>query len=338
MGYPGLGRLSSLFLAQFFSETFYLRLLRPCQFWHHQTDVAITAQEHHCRTRLGVLHLLAGFFFASIFGHTLCLRAESPLSQESAKPDWRKSLRNLALRNILFKLTDRFLYIGIQNRLFFKHFGVSDNKLIFTPYCVDNDRFQNDAKKLLSKKNKLRTELGLPADSFIALFSGKFIAKKRPLDLLNAVSKIQNEGVYAVFVGDGELRRDMENFIRENNLERRALLTGFVNQSVIPRYYAAADVFVMCSEKGETWGLSTNEAMNFSLPIILSDQLGCADDLVIEGKNGFKYSCGDTSDLAEKIEYLATIPEAQRHDMGVVSLKKVGAYSYSAIIAGLQKI
>jgi glycosyltransferase involved in cell wall biosynthesis len=235
-------------------------------------------------------------------------------------------------------LTDRFLYIGIQNRLFFKHFGVSDNKLIFTPYCVDNDRFQNDAKKLLSKKNKLRTELGLPADSFIALFSGKFIAKKRPLDLLNAVSKIQNERVYAVFVGDGELRRDMENFIRENNLERRALLTGFVNQSVIPRYYAAADVFVMCSEKGETWGLSTNEAMNFSLPIILSDQLGCADDLVIEGKNGFKYSCGDTSDLAEKIEYLATIPEAQRHDMGVVSLKKVGAYSYSAIIAGLQKI
>lgn len=266
------------------------------------------------------------------------MRAESPLHQEATNPDWRKSLRNFALKNILFRLSDRFLYIGIQNRLFFKHFGVSDSKLIFTPYCVDNDRFQNDAKELLPEKNKLRADLGLPTDSFIALFSGKFIAKKRPLDLLNALSKIQNESIFAVFVGEGELRSDMENFIRENNLERRVVLTGFVNQSVIPRYYAAADIFVMCSEKGETWGLSTNEAMNFSLPIILSDRVGCADDLVAEGKNGFSYPCGDISDLAEKIEYLATIPEVKRHDMGAASLKKIGDYSFASIIAGLQKI
>ncbi len=190
----------------------------------------------------------------------------------------------------------------------------------------------------MPEKKKLRAELGLPVDAFIILFSGKFIAKKRPLDLLKSLSKIQNSQVAAVFVGEGELRREMENFIRENDLGRRALLTGFVNQSVIPRYYAAADVFVMCSEKGETWGLSTNEAMNFSLPVILSDQVGSSYDLVEEGENGFTFPCGDVSDLAKKIESLATMNESARRDMGATSLQKIGEYDFAAIIAGLQKI
>jgi len=235
-------------------------------------------------------------------------------------------------------LTDRFLYIGFQNRLFFKHFGAKEENLIFTPYSVDNNRFQSEAQKLLPAKKKLRVELGLPVDSFLVLFSGKFIAKKRPFDLLQALAKIQNPKVIALFVGDGGLRQDMEDFIRKNNLEHQAVIAGFVNQSVIPHYYAAADAFIMCSEKGETWGLSTNEAMNFSLPVILSDQVGCADDLVEAGKNGFTYPCGNVSALAEKIERLATMHEVERSRMGETSLKKISEYSFSAIIAGLQKI
>lgn len=309
-----------------------------CKFWCYQPVVALAAPEHRRRSWLGILHTLAGFFFAPVFGHTLCLRAESPFHQEATNPDWRKSLRNFALKNILFKLNARFLYIGIQNRLFFKHFGISDDKLVFTPYSVDNSRFQNDAAKFIAQKDTVREEFGLPTDSFVVLFSGKFIAKKRPLDLLQAILQIKNPKIVAVFVGEGPLREDMEKFIREHKLEQRIFFTGFVNQSVIPRYYACADVFVMCSEIGETWGLSTNEAMNFSLPVVLSDQIGCADDLVEEGKNGFKYPCGNILALAEKIESLATMPEIERRDMGAASLKKIGDYSFAAIIAGLQKI
>ncbi len=64
-------------------------------------------------------------------------------------------------------------------------------------------------------------------------------------------------------------------------------LTGFINQSVIPKYYAIGDAFVMCSQEGETWGLSVNEAMNFALPIVVSDMVGCSEDLVEEGQNGY---------------------------------------------------
>jgi len=41
-------------------------------------------------------------------------------------------------------------------------------------------------------------------------------------------------------------------------------LTGFINQSSIPSYYAVGDVFSLCALtwEGETWGLSINEAMS----------------------------------------------------------------------------
>ena len=108
--------------------------------------------------------------------------------------------------------------------------------------------------------------------------------------------------------------------------------------SQIQRYYAIADLFVICSGVGETWGLVTNEAMNFGLPIVASDLTGCSDDLVEEGKNGFVFRYGDTSDLAKKISAVAAMPESDRARFGTRSLEIIDRYSYQTIITGLQKI
>ena len=51
---------------------------------------------------------------------------------------------------------------------------------------------------------------------------------------------------------------------------------GFRNQSELPRYLAAADVLVLPSDAGETWGLVVNEAMACGLPAIVSRAAGCA--------------------------------------------------------------
>ncbi|MBV6440277.1 MAG: D-inositol-3-phosphate glycosyltransferase [Saprospiraceae bacterium] len=283
-----------------------------------------------------ITHWLA-FFFAPLFGHTLCLRAESPFIHEAGKSGLKHCLRNTALRGI-FRRINRFLYIGTQNRLFYQHFGIRDGQLIHTPYSIDNQRFQNEAAKLLPQKKALRRQLSLPEDAFIVLFTGKFIAKKRPLDLLKALAQIQDTRVVAVFVGEGVLRADMEHFIRDCHLEKRVFLTGFVNQTLIPHYYAVADTFAMCSEKGETWGLSTNEAMNFGLPVILSDQTGCAADLVEEGKSGFVFRSGDLMDLAHKISLIAAMSGEEREKMSIASKAKIAGYSYQSVIAGLRKI
>lgn len=281
---------------------------------------------------------MACFFFAKLCGHTVCLRAETPLNQEPPTNNSLTTFRAFILKNLLFNLVERFLFIGYQNLCFYKHYGIKNHKLIFTPYCVDNHRFQETARSLKGHKSTLRASLGIPSDAYVLLYSGKYIAKKRPLDLLKAVSIIHKSSIFTVFVGDGELRSEMEGFIQKNDLDKTVLLTGFINQKMISQYYAVADAFVMCSGIGETWGLSTNEAMNFSLPVILSDHVGCADDLVDIGKNGFSYRCGDISDLAEKIIALSNMSDIERLEMGNQSLNKVAKYSYYTVINGLKNI
>ena len=68
---------------------------------------------------------------------------------------------------------------------------------------------------------------------------------------------------------------------------------GFQNQADLPRLYAAADVLVLPSGWGETWGLVVNEAMAVGTPCVVSDAVGCAPDLVEPGIDGEIYPATD---------------------------------------------
>lgn len=234
---------------------------------------------------------------AKIAGIKLCLRGENPLNQELLKSKQILFFRKIFFKYFFFKLFDYFLYIGEQNKKLYEYYGVEKEKLIFTPYAVDNDRFQAEYEKYRDKKTEIRKELGLPIDKKIILFSGKYIPKKRPMDLLKAYHLLNNENTALVFLGDGELRKDMEDYINHNNL-KDVYLTGFKNQSEVGKYFAAADIFVLPSGAGETWGLVVNEAMNFNLPILVSDVAGSAYDLADENS---RFSCGDILNLKKQL-------------------------------------
>jgi len=271
---------------------------------------------------------------ARLCGHTVCLRAETPLNQELLKNKLVRAIKNSWLR-FLFLFVHRFLYIGQQNKLFYASFGIKEDQLFFTPYAVDNERFQGVSKEI--DRLSARKKLGLPLDKKIVLFSGKYIHKKRPLDLLEAFNELENDS-FLVMVGEGELRVPMETYITAQKLSKRVFLTGFINQSQIPLYYAAADAFVMCSGIGETWGLSVNEAMNFSLPIVITDICGCSFDLVKQGSNGFLVKTSDITGLKEALKQVTKLSQTERQVMGMASLAIIGTYSYQTIIAALKKI
>lgn len=233
-------------------------------------------------------------------GHIVCLRGESSLNQELLRSKRNFRIKKLLLAKLLFRFVGYFLYIGSQNKKFYQRLEVEETKLVFTPYSVDNQRFQTESKKLLSQKPLIKSKLGFPDEKKVVLFSAKYINKKRPLDLLSAYKSLRDESVSLVMVGDGELRKQMESFVDEHQL-MNVFFTGFINQTDIPMYYSIADVFVMCSGEGETWGLSVNEALNYNIPIVVSDISGCSDDLVIEGINGFKFEAGNVTDLTDKL-------------------------------------
>ena len=280
------------------------------------------------------------FFTAFITNTKVFLRGESPLNQELLKAPWKLVIKKLIFKP-LFRHMSAFLYIGEENRKFYKYYGVPDEKLFFVPYAVDNERFMKMAKELKPKRSELRKKLlNIADDRPIILFLGKLIEKKRPMDLLKAFEILHTKynilNTDLVFVGDGALRPNLEMYVKERDL-KGVHFAGFKNQTEIPEYYAMADVFVLPSGPGETWGLVVNEAMCFGLPVIVSDMVGCGPDLVRNGKNGFIFPLGDVGKLAGFL-YQAISSGQNNKSFEIISPVIVGKYSYTTNINELRRV
>jgi glycosyltransferase involved in cell wall biosynthesis len=242
-----------------------------------------------------ILVLLIG----KIFGKSVYLRSENPLCAELKKSKRNIFFKKIFLKYFIFKLVDKLLYIGEESKDFFTFYGVPSHKLIYTPYAVNNIFFESEYIKYKNKRKEILNELNLPINHKVILFSAKYIHVKRPMDLIMAFEKIKIPNVTLVMVGEGSLRNQMESYINNRKIEN-IKLTGFVNQSVISKYYSIADVFVMCSEF-EPWGLSINEAINFNIPVVVSDIVGSLPNLVFDGQNGLIYKMGEVNELSNCI-------------------------------------
>jgi len=302
----------------------------------------IFSELRNCRSSYLVINgwNYASYFLAviaaKIFGLQLCLRGESPLNQELLRPKIILLLRKIFFKYLFFKLFNYFFFIGIENKKFYEFYGVPARKLVFTPYSVDNERFAKEFEKYKNIKNELRREAGLPVNKVIILFSGKYIEKKRPMDLLKAYKELDNEESVLVFLGDGELRNKMNDFIRLNKL-KNVFLIGFKNQTELGKYYSMAHIFVLPSGPGETWGLVVNEAMNFGLPIILSDMVGCSPNLLHQKINGFGFNMGDIEEIKNKLKLLV-INKYLRLEMGKNSKVIIEKYDYDVTIKNILTI
>jgi glycosyltransferase involved in cell wall biosynthesis len=136
--------------------------------------------------------------------------------------------------------------------------------------------------------------------------------------------------IRVVMIGSGELEEELRAL---GASERIAVhFAGFKNQSELPACYAAGDVLVLCSGS-ETWGLVVNEAMACGLPVIVSDVVGCAPDLIDKGKTGFVFPVGDIDALANRLRQTATLV-ASGHDFGPALCAKMKDYSLEAGVSG----
>ncbi|MCX7898630.1 MAG: glycosyltransferase family 4 protein [Methylocystis sp.] len=239
-----------------------------------------------------------------LMGAELWLRGETNL--RSGAPS-RRAIRGAALR-ALFKLVSRFLYIGAANRAFYLAHGASAERMVFAPYCVDNERFRLAAETHRVDREKIRRSFGAPEDAFVFLFVGKFVEKKRPLDLVaaaEALSALSPERKFHIlWVGEGRLLEKVRmlcaaRFAGASNVS--ASFAGFLNQSEITKAYCAADCIILPSGPDETWGLVVNEAMAAGVPAIISDACGCAADLVVPGHEELIYPMGDPEALARSM-------------------------------------
>jgi glycosyltransferase involved in cell wall biosynthesis len=268
---------------------------------------------------------------ANILRIEIIMRAESPLKQEIGK-----SKKNKLFKKIILQMCDKFLYIGKENKAFYKSHGIKDKQLFYAPYVVDNNRFSKDITNFDKENDDIRKSLNIPENYRIGLFCGKFIEKKRPKDILEALKKSQNQRLAIIFVGTGHLSKELKEYVIEQQL-RNIHFVGFVNQTDLYKYYMSSDFFILPSGYGETWGLVVNEAMNYSLPLLISNQVGCTADLVKENINGFTYTCGNIDQLTTKLNEFSNFSDKDYQQMGAESYKIIQNYSYDEILKGFKK-
>jgi glycosyltransferase involved in cell wall biosynthesis len=91
---------------------------------------------------------------------------------------------------------------------------------------------------------------------------------------------------------------------------------------------------VLPSRLHETWGLVVNEAMNFALPVVVSDKVGCAPDLVQDGENGFVVAAGQAEALAAAVRKLVESPDLRR-TMGGRSRERIDRWHYGLAADGI---
>lgn len=203
---------------------------------------------------------------------------------------------------------DGALYVGDNNRAFHRSFGLPDERLFPGVLPVDTRTLLKQVPSRASARSEIRQRYGIPLDEFVVVFCGKLIQRKRPLDLVAAISAGTHKRpkVHAIFVGDGQGRAEIESFVRREHLQN-VHLAGFVNQSGIPKFYAAADALVVPSSF-DPHPLVVTEAAVFGLPAILSDAVGCIGptDIARVGENTLVYPCGDVRRLWACISKLAS--------------------------------
>ncbi len=221
----------------------------------------------------------------------------------------RHLLSRIAHRALLSQCA-AILPIGRSSRQFYEGYGVHSAKLFDAPYFIDNDRFASAAHVLAPERQALRRAWNIPQGATCFLYVGKLESKKRIFDLLAATAILARESAsfHVLVVGSGDLMAQAQAQIAQEHLP--VTFAGFMNQSEIARAYAAADCLVLPSDFGETWGLVVNEAMACGLPAIVSDRVGCAQDLVTPGETGYVFPFGDVKALATCMERSTADPAA----------------------------
>jgi glycosyltransferase involved in cell wall biosynthesis len=258
-------------------------------------------------------------------------RGDSTMLDE--KGGLRKFLRQRFLRWV-YSNVDYAFYVGENNRRYFLSCRVPETRLVFLPHAVDNSRFAEPDFLYRQKAAQWRMKLNIKESDFVILFVGKFEAKKNPEFVLQIANKLKRDTYKFVFVGDGLLRELIE---RASVDDKRIKIVDFQNQTEMPAIYRIGDLFILPSKgPNETWGLALNEAMASGIPVVASNRVGGAIDLIHD-------ECGITVELTEieKVLELAISlsgDKVQFSKFSDASRKSVQRFSFEEIVFRLNSV
>ena len=149
--------------------------------------------------------------------------------------------------------------------------------------------------------------------------------------LIAAAALLGDPRVVVLLAGGGPERERLETLAADLGV-RLVVLPELAWERVVERY-AIADIFALLS-RHEPWGVAVNEAAACGLPLVLSDGVGAAFDLLENGRNGTLVPADDAHAAADALQELVADPE-RRSDAGRASRELVRGWGYEPSIENL---
>lgn len=169
------------------------------------------------------------------------------------------------------------------------------------------------------------------------LFVGRVTGEKQLDVLLRAFALLpKNFDATLEIVGGGDQRRNLEHLASSLGIANRVKFTGYVTEAQLRDAYSRATVFAMPSI-AELQSIATMEAMASALPIVAANAMALPH-LVHENENGFLFSPGNAQELADKLEHVLTLDEADLLALKKASLEMIEAHDIQRTLTIFEKL
>lgn len=244
-------------------------------------------------------HILSPYFTS---GSKCILSVESNLNSERSD--------NKILRFIKEKIMKKYDYFQVTGKpsvaYIEKYFGrkLSDKQVIYLKNLINEEDFLN-SKPMKSESKK--THLVIIA---------RLEKVKGIEEFLSGISLIDHSNINISIVGEGSQYNSIRNYINEKQLPVK--LVGHVKSDEISSWLNSADAFVLPSISDPS-PLSPIEALYLGKPLLVSDRIGNLNDVLVDGKNGFKFDIFSNEDIAKSVSSFISLSDDEKGSFSAYS-------------------
>ena len=234
----------------------------------------------------------------------------------------RKEGFGAKMKRFLLSKADAYQVTGNPQKKYIEFFypEAKDKSFIKLPNLIDEDVFRDRVALLKRNRKSLRDDFNVDNNTQMWILPAQLISIKGILPLLDLLKKIQSVRLF--ILGDGPLYEESKQMIQNYNLP--VTLVGFVQQEIVIKYYAAADLFILPSLRDAS-PLTPIEACASGLPLLVSSRIGNLEDVLMENENGWSYDPieekGKGRDIVERISKLSL------NDLREMGEKSLSLYS-----------
>ena len=239
------------------------------------------------------------------------------------RPGWRRRVKGAVVPRLVQGAAG-VLVTGSLARESMISRGADPARVGLFANTVDVEALARLADDLADDRRSVRASFGVRPDDVVVLCAARLAPEKGIDVLVDAVATLGDRRVLLLLAGEGEERATLERRARRSGV--RLLAPGSLADRRLTEAYVAADVFALLS-RHEPWGVVVNEAAACGLPLVLSDRVGAAWDLLQPGRNGRRVPPDDPMSAAEALRpFLASTQERKR--AGGESRKIVAGWGY----------